>query len=46
MIRVLTEQGAPVLDDVPRPGAHGTLVAFLHPRYLGGVLAELVEMPR
>lgn len=46
MIRVLTEQGAPVLDDAPRPGAHGTKVAFLHPRYLGGVLAELVEEAR
>ena len=27
----------------PRQGAHGTTVAFLHPRWLDGVLAELVE---
>lgn len=44
-IRVLTEQGAPLLDAAPRPGAHGTRVAFIHPRYLGGVLAELVQDP-
>ncbi|MBK8975207.1 MAG: methylmalonyl-CoA epimerase [Planctomycetes bacterium] len=44
-IRVLTERGAPLLDREPRPGAHGTRVAFLHPKFLGGVLAELVEHP-
>jgi len=45
-IKVLVDGGAPVLDEAPRPGAHGTRVAFVHPRYLGGVLAELVEVPR
>jgi methylmalonyl-CoA epimerase len=45
MIKVLTEAGAPVLDEAPRPGAHDTLVAFVHPKYLGGVLAELVQDP-
>jgi methylmalonyl-CoA/ethylmalonyl-CoA epimerase len=44
-IRVLTDAGAPLLDDAPRPGAHGTQVAFIHPRFLGGVLAELVQDP-
>ncbi len=44
-IRVLAEGGAPVLDDEPRPGAHGCKVAFVHPEYLGGVLVELVEDP-
>ncbi|MEZ5964348.1 MAG: methylmalonyl-CoA epimerase [Planctomycetota bacterium] len=43
---VLADRGAPLLSDAPRPGAHGTRVAFLHPRYLGGVLAELVEEPK
>lgn len=43
VVRVLTENGAPVLGDAPRAGAHGTRVAFLHPRHLGGVLTELVE---
>jgi len=28
---------------VPRPGAHGTQVAFLHPAGLNGLLVELVE---
>ena len=42
----LKADGVPVLDDAPRPGAHDTRVVFVHPRYLGGVLAELVEMPR
>lgn len=45
MIRVLTEAGVPLLDEVPRPGAHDTSVAFVHPKYLGGVLAELVQNP-
>jgi methylmalonyl-CoA/ethylmalonyl-CoA epimerase len=45
VIRVLSEAGAPLLDAAPRPGAHGTQVAFLHPRYLGGVLAEFVQDP-
>lgn len=42
-IRVLAAAGAPILDQSPRPGAHDTLVAFVHPKYLGGVLAELVQ---
>jgi len=41
----LRARGVPLLDDVPRPGAHGTKVAFLHPRAAGGVLVELVEKP-
>ena len=46
VLRVLADQGAPVLDQEPRPGAHGTRVGFLHPRFLDGVLAELVEDPK
>jgi methylmalonyl-CoA/ethylmalonyl-CoA epimerase len=42
-IEVLTEAGAPMLDVAPRRGAHDTKVAFAHPRFLGGVLAEFVE---
>ena len=45
MIKVLTDAGAPLLDEEPKPGAHGTRCAFIHPKYLGGVLAELVEDP-
>jgi methylmalonyl-CoA/ethylmalonyl-CoA epimerase len=37
-------KGARVLGE-PRIGAHGTLVIFLHPRDMGGVLVELMETP-
>lgn len=46
VVKVLTESGATLVGDAPRPGGHGTTVAFLHPRFLGGVLAELVEDPK
>lgn len=42
----MTARGLPLLDRKPRPGAHGTKVAFVHPKGLGGVLAEIVEEPR
>lgn len=45
MIRVLTEAEAPLLDTEPRVGAHDTRCAFIHPKWLGGVLAELVQDP-
>lgn len=35
--------GARAIDETPRPGAHGTQVAFLHPKSLGGVLIELCQ---
>jgi methylmalonyl-CoA epimerase len=35
--------GARLVDSVPRPGAAGHLVAFIHPRSTGGVLVELLE---
>jgi methylmalonyl-CoA/ethylmalonyl-CoA epimerase len=34
--------GARMVDAAPRPGAHGTRVAFVHPSAAGGVLAEFV----
>lgn len=37
------EQGIQPIDATPRPGAHGTEVAFLHPKSLGGVLLELCQ---
>ncbi|WP_182422129.1 methylmalonyl-CoA epimerase [Aureimonas sp. ME7] len=30
---------------VPRLGAHGTRIVFLHPRETGGILIELMEAP-
>lgn len=44
-IKLLADQGAPMLDEEPRPGAHDCKVAFLHPKHLAGVLVELVEDP-
>jgi methylmalonyl-CoA/ethylmalonyl-CoA epimerase len=35
--------GVKLIDETPRPGAHGSRVAFLHPKSLGGVLVELCE---
>ena len=39
----LKEQGVPMVDDRPRPGSRGTIVAFAHPKGMGGVLVELVQ---
>ena len=39
----LAADGIELIDRVPRPGAGGHLVAFLHPRSTGGVLVELVQ---
>jgi len=36
-------QGGRLIDEAPRPGAHGTRVAFVHPKSTHGVLLELVE---
>jgi methylmalonyl-CoA/ethylmalonyl-CoA epimerase len=37
-------QGKRVLGE-PRIGAHGTLIFFVHPRDMGGVLTEIMEVP-
>jgi methylmalonyl-CoA epimerase len=39
----LKESGARLIDESPRIGAGGCLVAFVHPSAAGGVLLELVE---
>lgn len=41
----LKEGGARLIDEEPRRGAGGCLVAFVHPSSSGGVLLELVEQP-
>lgn len=35
--------GARLIDQEPRPGAAGHLVAFIHPKSTGGVLVELLQ---
>jgi methylmalonyl-CoA epimerase len=39
----LKERGARLIDETPRVGAGGCLVAFVHPSSANGVLLELVE---
>lgn len=39
----LAGAGVQLLDNRPRRGAAGKLVAFLHPRSVGGVLTELCQ---
>jgi methylmalonyl-CoA epimerase len=41
----LKAAGLRLIDGEPRPGAHGTRVAFVHPSATNGVLTELVEEP-
>ena len=39
----LKSKGTRLIDEEPRTGAGGCLVAFIHPSSTGGVLIELVE---
>lgn len=39
----IRKAGLEVVGEAPRPGAHGTRIAFLHPKDTHGVLMELVE---
>ena len=36
-------QGLEMIDAEPRIGLHGTRIAFVHPKSVGGVLTEFVE---
>jgi len=42
-LATLRRRGVRLIDDVGRPGLHGTRVAFIHPTAVAGVLTELVE---
>ena len=39
----LKAEGLTLIDAEPRPGSRGTMVAFVHPKSVGGVLVELVQ---
>ena len=39
----LKSAGVRLIDETPRPGAHGTRIAFVHPKEARGVLVELTE---
>jgi LAO/AO transport system kinase len=45
-LRRLAAWGVRLVDQEPRPGAHGSRVAFIHPSAAGGVLIELKQAPR
>jgi methylmalonyl-CoA/ethylmalonyl-CoA epimerase len=42
----LAQRGVRLIDEVPREGAHGSLVAFVHPSSAHGVLVELKQAVR
>jgi methylmalonyl-CoA/ethylmalonyl-CoA epimerase len=42
-IAELKREGIQMIDEVPRPGAHGMAIAFIHPKSSQGVLTELCE---
>ena len=44
-LEALKAAGLRLIDTAPRPGAHGTRIAFVHPSATHGVLTELVEEP-
>ena len=43
-IAQLTQSGVRMIDESPRAGAHGSRIAFLHPKSSGGVLTELCQV--
>jgi len=42
-IDILMDNGVHMIDENPRNGAHGSLIAFVHPKSTGGVLVEIVQ---
>jgi methylmalonyl-CoA/ethylmalonyl-CoA epimerase len=42
----LRAEGVRLIDDAPREGSRNTLIAFVHPRSMEGVLVELVQERR
>lgn len=40
----LKARGVRLIDETPRPGAHGSVVAFIHPASAHGVLVELKQV--
>lgn len=45
-LKRLAERGVRLIDETPRRGAHGKLVAFIHPKAADGVLVELCQTPK
>ncbi len=43
VLKTLKSQGVQLINEQPHPGAHGCLVAFVHPKSTGGILLELSQ---
>ena len=43
MITHLIKNGIKMIDQIPRKGAHNSIIAFVHPKSTGGVLVELKQ---
>ena len=41
----LKSKGVPLIDEVPRRGGRGHMVAFVHPKGNHGLLVELIQRP-
>jgi methylmalonyl-CoA/ethylmalonyl-CoA epimerase len=41
----LRAEGIKPIDEVPRRGSRDTLIAFVHPKDMEGILVELVQLP-
>jgi methylmalonyl-CoA/ethylmalonyl-CoA epimerase len=41
---MMKHQKVKLIDEVPRTGASGKKIAFIHPKDMGGVLIELTEL--
>ncbi len=44
-LAAVRDGGGTLIDDAPRPGSRGTMVAFVHPKGAFGTLIELVQEP-
>ncbi len=45
-LKMADEKGVRLIDKIPRKGAEGLNIAFLHPKSTFGVLTELCEAPK
>ncbi len=43
-IALFEDKGVEMLDTTPRKGAHGALIAFLHPKSSGRILTEICQI--
>lgn len=41
----LKDKGVPLIDEAPRKGGRGHMVAFVHPKGNHGLLVELIQRP-